>query len=134
MLIVGQLKTKGSYAKDIEYPADEHFDTCQFFFDADSLWRIRTFAVDHDIHIHRVEGEGDATSKAEFAREHLESTYGDILARILTLDADTATPDLALNARLAAQSLQGHVVKTPHGFLFWNPDDAAYRTQSTPDR
>lgn len=134
MLIVGQLKTKGSYAQDLEYPADEHFDTCQFFVGEGTFWRVRTFAVDHDIHVHQIDGHGDTHAKLEWARENLEQAYGDVLARIITLEVDTKTPSLALTAALASKQLGGHVVQTGHGFAFWNPDDADYRTQSQPAR
>ena len=132
MLVVGQLKTKGSYAKDLEYPADEAFDTCQFFFDEASFWRVRTFAVDHDIHVHAIDGDGDLAGKERFARDHLEQAYGDVLARIITLDVSMATPALGLTSQLALHGLAGHVVQAPPGFAFWNPDDADYRTQSEP--
>lgn len=132
MLIIGKLKTRGSFKDDREFPADELFDTCQFWADRDQFWRIRTFAVDHDIHIHQLEGEGE--NPAEWARDHLLELFGDVLAEIITLDFDATASSLHITALLASKDLPGHIVQTAHGFAFWNPDDADYRTQSRPDQ
>jgi hypothetical protein len=131
MLIIGKLKTKGSFRDDREYPADELFDTVQFWVDGPELWRIRTFAVDHDIHIHQLEGEGE--DPVQWAREHIVGLFEDVLAELITLEFDGRASSLAAMAVLAAKDLPGHIVQTAHGFAFWNPDDADYRTQSRPE-
>jgi len=59
-LILGILNIESSYLDNLERPAGAVPDTVQFWFAPDSQWRTKTYAIDHDIHIHQVatvEGE-----------------------------------------------------------------------------
>jgi len=132
LLVVARLTVISSYACNREEPAGEAFDTVQFFFPADSIdaWRIRTFAADHDIHVHKMPGFRDQTGDpVEFARGHIARVYDDVLDRltVVHLSGDAATD-------IVAAGLAGGVVEhaTRHGFAFWNPDGSKYATKSTP--
>ena len=51
-LIIGVLTVESSYAQNSERPSRGVPDTVQFWIDPGGAWRIRTYAIDHDIHPH----------------------------------------------------------------------------------
>src|SRR5690242_5713321 len=63
-LFVARLTIRSSYVRNVEQPADDVFDTIQLYMpDAGpAVFRIRTFAVDHDIHVHRFGASGPSRS------------------------------------------------------------------------
>ena len=51
-LVIFFLTVKSSYSADTEEPAtDEAFDTIQFFESGTGGWRIKTYAMDQDVHV-----------------------------------------------------------------------------------
>jgi hypothetical protein len=57
----------------------------QFFFPAASAdaWRIRTYGIDHDIHVHQLHGlRGRIGDPEDFARGHVARVYDDVLNRL----------------------------------------------------
>lgn len=135
MLIIGRLNVRGSYKDDLEYPAEEgRFDTVQFWIDGDQFWRIRTFQVDHDIHVFQLEGDGEAPEgwAEEWAKDHIRRHFADVLRDITVLRIDGRADPITLSTTLASEGLEGYIVQTPHGFTWWNPDVEDYRTQSEP--
>lgn len=126
-LVLGILTVESSYAESLERPADQVPDTVQFWFTPDATWRVRTYAMDHDVHPHRVDGVD-----VDFAQEHIRRNYGDVLGdlRVLTF-ADVR--DLAVvRAELRRAGLRDSAELSPEGIPLWLPDDAEYRTQSRP--
>ena len=53
-LVLAILTVESSYVQEIERPATRVPDTVQFWFAPESDWRIKTFAIDHDIHAYRI--------------------------------------------------------------------------------
>src|SRR5689334_5838318 len=86
-LIVAVLTVESSYLQEVERPAKNVPDTVQFWFAPDSKWRIKTFAIDHDIHVYRIDAF-DAGSRLtpEFATNNIKKSYGDVTAKVLTLE------------------------------------------------
>jgi hypothetical protein len=132
LLVVARLNVKSSYAGNREEPADDAFDTVQFYFAAGSAdaWRIRTYAADHDVHVHKLHGLRDQIGDpADFARGHVARVYDDVLDRlaVVRLSGDPA-------ADITAAGLAGGTVEhaVGQGFAFWNPDGSRYVTKSTP--
>lgn len=80
LLIVAPLTVSSSYGQNVEEPAGESFDTVQFFLPdgGDAVYRVRTFALDHDIHVHQIGWPAD--SAHDRARTHLDDAYGQVLA------------------------------------------------------
>ncbi len=79
LLVVAWLNVKSSYAGNREEPSHDAFDTVQFYFPAGSAnaWRIRTYAADHDIHVHKLHGLRDQIGDpADFARGHVAPPVG----------------------------------------------------------
>lgn len=133
-LVIAILSIESSYARNTERPAREVADTLQFWIGPDSAWRIRTYAMDHDIHPHSL---GDpAKMKArptEFAREHIAKHYGEVLRSSMVLEFSDLNDTNAVRQVLAAQKLKGRLeVAQKAGFAFWNPDGGKYKSQTTP--
>jgi hypothetical protein len=126
LLIVARLTVRGTYAENWETEADGSFDTVQFYVpdDGGPVFRVRTFVVDHDIHVHQLGVLPEAALLA-----HLERTFGDVIAAVHSVELHQgATQDL-VDAGLTA----GHLEWAPESaFAFWNPDGATYRTRSRP--
>src|SRR5690242_14872900 len=115
-LLVARLTVASSYVRNVERPAGAAFDTIQYYLpDAGpAVFRIRTFAVDHDIHVHRVGASGSTIASL---RAHLDRTSAGILGRVdLVPLPHVETRDLAA-AGIRAGELE---VAADLGFAFWN--------------
>jgi hypothetical protein len=58
VLVVVLLTVESSYLRNTERPVDGVSDTVQFCFTHDRDWRIKTYAMDHDIHVHVIREPG----------------------------------------------------------------------------
>src|SRR5216684_2122170 len=54
ILVLALLTVESSYTQNIERPASKTPDTLQFWIAPDGTWRIKTYAIDEDVHIHRL--------------------------------------------------------------------------------
>ena len=132
-LVVGVLKIESSYARNSERPTRRVHDTVQMWIGPDSAWRIRTYAIDHDIHVYSL-GHPKHMKRAptDFARDHIKKHYGDVLFSIVVLRFDDASNALSSRRVLSSQGLDGTLEVAKSGFAFWNPDDGVYETKSEP--
>ena len=128
-LVVAFLSIESSYTRNFERPAARVPDTVQFWFAPDSQWRIRTFAVDHDIHVHSMPGK---RLNSDWARSNIKKHYGDVLSRVVVLSLPHPQDPNEIQAILSQHHLSGKLEFAPQGFAFYNPDQAEYRTQSEP--
>jgi hypothetical protein len=129
LLIVARLTVRSSYAQNVEHPAAEGFDTVQFYLPGagDAIYRIRTFAVDHDIHVQRA---GRPAAQPEgFVQAHLDRVYGDVLATVDTVALRHLSTQDLVDAGITSGELE---IVPDGGHAFWNPDGARYRTKSEP--
>jgi hypothetical protein len=126
LLIAARLSIRSSYAQAHEEPAGDDFDTVQFHLPADgtAAYRVRTFAVDHDIHVHRIDG----LDSEQDVRAHLDRVYGDVLAAVYLVPLHHRSAQDLLEAGITV----GHL-EVAADFAFWNPDGGRYVTQSRPD-
>jgi hypothetical protein len=119
-----------SYGQNVEQPAAERYDTVQFYLPpgaADPVYRIRTFALDHDIHVHQIGRPPDPSDR--FIRAHLDRVYGPVLASVDTV----ALPRLSTQDLIDAGVMSGELeVVAENGYAFWSPDGAPYVTKSEP--
>ena len=129
-LVVGLLTVRSSYAAEREEAADRRPDTIQWYVGPTESWRVRTYAIDHDIHVHRTDRV--PTDPIAFVRAHIEKHYGDVLDRLLVLDLPAGTTAETARAHLTAAGLPGVLEVARAGFAFVNPDAATYRSQTTP--
>ncbi|HSI14702.1 MAG TPA: hypothetical protein VK961_21800 [Chthoniobacter sp.] len=132
-LIIAILTIESSYLQEVERPARAVPDTVQFWFTPDSQWRIKTFAIDHDIHVHRIGvGENGTRLTAEFAQENIKKTYGDVTATLLTVEFPDPTNQADVQRILKQHHLLGKLEAVSDGYYFFNPDSGDYRTKSKP--
>ncbi len=133
ILLLSILNIKSSYAEDIEEPVGEGDvpDTVQWWFTARECWRVRTFALDHDIHTHSVASGGHGM--LPLARANNVKHYGDsIVAEHVVQIDDTEDAD-EVRRVLEAAGLEPRLAIERGRFVFWKPDDELYVTQTTPD-
>ncbi|GAA2371668.1 hypothetical protein [Dactylosporangium salmoneum] len=126
VLLIARLTVRGSYVRDLELPADGTFDTVQFFLPDDGpvVYRVRTFAFDHDIHV-----QGLGRQPVEALRAHLDRTVGDVLAGV----DEVALPTMGRPDLVAAGIGEGDLEVAPEArFAFWNPDGGRYATRAAP--
>jgi uncharacterized protein YndB with AHSA1/START domain len=128
-LVVAILSIESSYARNLEQPAQSVPDTVQFWFAPDSQWRVRTYALDHDIHVHSMPGKRLDT---DWARSHIERHYSDVHPRIIVLSFRDPHDSKEVQSLLSQHGLTGKLEVAPQGFAFYNPDGATYRTESEP--
>jgi hypothetical protein len=132
-LVIGILTIESSYAQNKERPSRRVPDTLQFWIGADSAWRIRTYATDHDIHPHRVGDIGMMKDRpTELARDHIKKHYGDVLASTVVLEFSDTNDTSAVRKLLTEHKLKGSLEVTKVGFAFWNPDDEHYKSTTAP--
>jgi hypothetical protein len=133
ILIVAILTIESSYTQNIERPARVVPDTVQFWLAQDQTWRVKTFSVDHDIHVHSVGAspEGQRLSVA-VAQANIRKTYGDVLSSLLVVEIEDPSNKSAVASVLKRHGLTGSLEVSPSGVAFYNPDGGRYRSQSKP--
>jgi hypothetical protein len=131
--VLALLTVESSYIRGIEQKTSGIPDTVQFWLASDAQWRIKTFAIDHDIHVYRF---GEASSARAITPERAEAnirrSYGDVVDSIKIIHF--AKPhDAEASARtLRENGLSGVLEMDAAGFAFYNPDGGRYATQSRP--
>jgi hypothetical protein len=128
-LIIARLAVSSSYLQNVEQPAGEHFDTVQFYLagSGDVAYRVRTFVLDHDIHVHQIGCPADRAT--DLAQTHLDRVYGRVLASVDTITLSRRSTQDLRDAGITTGELE---VAGTGQFAFWNPDGAGYRTRSNP--
>jgi len=131
-LLLAILSTKSSYLREVEEPAGgptDVPDTLQWWIGRDVTWRIRTYALDHDIHTYEMRYP---TDPVRLAQANNEKNYGDVIARQFRFDFVDCTDRNETDAAFKQANLEPRLEVAADRFAFWKPDDAKYRTQSTP--
>ena len=131
-LLLAILSVRSSYAREIEEPVqgNQPADTVQWWISPTGNWRIRTYAVDHDIHTHSI---ADSSELSALARANLLDHYGDVIQHQYEIVLSDTSDHAATSSAFRAAGLEPTGVEiAPDRFVFWKPDDATYRSQSTP--
>ena len=133
ILLVALLSTESSYKNNLERPASNAADTVQFAMSEQSTWRIRTYAIDHDIHTHAIGKllNGNSYGPIE-AEQNIRKTYGDVIKVIYVLHLPVPFNDDVNKKLLLERGLAGEIESAPNGLVFYNPDKSSYRSQTTP--
>ena len=133
ILVLAMLSTESSYASEIERPATACADTAQFWFGSFGAWRVRPYAIDHDIHVYQVGTSGAVHGfQPEAAEAHIRKHYSDVLAKLVVLRFKKPTNKAEVAQVLASQGLSGTLEVSSTGVAFYNPDRGEYRTKSEP--
>jgi hypothetical protein len=130
-LVIFFLTVQSSYSADSEKPAiGESFDTVQFFKSDSGGWRIKTYAIDQDVHVWSL-GE-NVEDIVALARSNTDRHYGDVLLEGYVLRSQTGID--GLREELQSRGLSTHLEVTDSGCAFWTPEGSQYRTKSQPQR
>src|SRR5215471_10180085 len=79
ILVIAVLTIKSSYSQNVEFPVedvDDVPDTVQWWLGAGGCWRLRTYAIDHDIHSYKIGNSPQTT--LELAQTNNQKHFGDI--------------------------------------------------------
>lgn len=131
-LLLAILNIKSSYIRAVEEPVqspEDVPDTLRWWIGEEQAWRIKTFALDHDIHTYalkKVDNIIDVVSKN--TGEH----YGDVMDRHFLITIEDARDPASLAEAFSPTGLEPRVDYNKDRFVFWKPDQAAYWTQSFP--
>jgi hypothetical protein len=131
-LIVTILTVQSSYLHVIEEPLRDNAsvpDTVQWWLAPTGAWRIRTYALDHDIHAHSI---GPVESAKELALANTQKHYGDIIQSRHIIEL-TDCFDANETRAFRVTGLEPRLEIAEGRFAFWKPDDAPYHTQSQPE-
>ncbi len=129
VLLVFLLNIKSSYLQNIEEPSSAPADTIQFLLINGQAWRMKTFALDHDVHVWSM-GPMDKARFEELAISNTKRNYGDVLARYVRVVAQS---DLESLEPAAKRELGGAIeIAKDRAFAFWVTAAGQYKTQSRP--
>ncbi len=132
-LVLAILNVRSSYIAETEEPldgSDDVPDTLQWWIASDRAFRIKTFAVDHDIHIHGLTKGGP--SIVEMAVANNSKIYGDVIDRQHVIELEDCNDADAVAVAFGAIDLAASLEVDAEQFAFWKPDEAEYKTQSRP--
>ena len=131
-LLIWVLSVRSSYGDNVEVPAgSEPFDTLQWWIGPTVAWRVRTYALDHDLHAHALVPVPAAIE--DLAVSNTDKTYGDVILRHFRLEIGDVTDSDAVERAFAPTGLTARI-EARGPFAFWPPDvEAPYRTKSTPE-
>ncbi|HTU34882.1 MAG TPA: hypothetical protein VMF66_13860 [Candidatus Acidoferrum sp.] len=133
VLVLAVLTIKSSYSRNSEAQLESEADvpdTLQWWFSNGDCWRIRTYAQDHDIHVHRLGKSQQIT--LELAQRNNLKHYGDVIKVQHVLDFFDCRSEADVSTELRRVGLVPRMETSPGGFTFWKPDDVEYRTKSLP--
>ena len=132
-LILAILTVESSYLQEVERPTSNVPDTVQFWYAPDSQWRIKTFAIDHDVHVYQIDpGVSGVPLTAQFAENNIKKTYGDVTASVIVMHFTDPKNQVDVQHILTANKLSGTLEEVKNGYCFYNPDRGVYRTKSKP--
>jgi hypothetical protein len=132
-LVLAILAVRSSYGQRIEVRLGDSKDipdTLQWWIAASGTWRIRTYAIDHDIHTHQVDGKPDdlLVLASEGNRKH----YDDVLGAEHVLQFSDCNDRSEVQAKFRAVGLEPRLEIAAGRFAFWKPDDLRYSTKTAP--
>jgi hypothetical protein len=127
-LVIFLLTTQSSHAENTQQPAAAgQCDSIQFFQSPQGNWRIRTFAIDQDVHVWDL--GPDIADILELGRSNTEELYHGVLAEGHVIESQTLE---GLRQALVARGLSPNLKISDGGFAFWAPAGTQYRMKSSP--
>ena len=81
-LIICFLTVKSSYLENTEVPTDGIGDTIQWVITDQSVWRVKTFSLDEDVHPYKLSEQKFSEAEwIDFAQSNNAKHYGDVVNR-----------------------------------------------------
>jgi hypothetical protein len=135
-LVIGSLTIASSRADELERPASGTPDTVQFWITPSRRWKVRTFAVDHEVLAWDLGDLGSARDRpTEFALQHITTNYADVLASSQVVEISDPRDITVATRALAEHGLDGVLQRCEAAdaeIWLWSPDGATYAT-TNPD-
>jgi hypothetical protein len=132
ILIVFILGIQSSYVQNVERPAAGSADTVQFVLVDGQAWRIKTYAIDHDVHVWGL-GPVEAGKFEDIARANTQKHYGDVIAREFVVQSEGSLDSLP--AQLKQSDIGGELeIPASPKFAFWVEQIGLYKTKSSPQQ
>jgi len=132
VLVLAVLKVKSSYSQNVELDvadADDAPDTVQWWLGAGGCWRIRTYAIDRDIHAYEIGNSSQTTM--ELAQTNNQENFGDVIKSHHVIHFVNCADLSEVAAEFGRVGLCPRLEINPGRFAFWKPDEAVYSTKST---
>ena len=127
-LFIYELTIQSSYINNTELPAnDDSFDTVQWWINDDSVWRIRLFDVDSDIHVHSIKRAMDITE----IELNMSKNYSGVMVGRYDFSDINLDDSVKIMQKMKCWTLE---CNPSRAFAFWNHDGRRYHSQSTPER
>jgi len=133
-VILTLLTIKSSYRLEKELPLDgpdDVGDTLQWHICGDTAWWIKTYAIDHDIHIHKI--GPTSNNLVDLAIENNNKHYGDVIQSQHILEFDENHEHDELNKALQKSGLPGKLEFYQNTYIWWSPDGEKYWSQTKPE-
>jgi len=129
VFIIFVLTIKSSYAQNVEDPADIYnADTVQFFIEPNQAWRVKTFAIDQDVHVYSLGIPNETLEEKVIAGT--ERSYGDVIAKKYIIRSKTGIE--GIKVELKKLNLYQELEVSKSGFAFWVPENTQYGTKTQP--
>ena len=130
ILLLAVLTIKTSYSQNAEVAvegADDIPDTLQWWFGGGGCWRIRTYAIDHDIHTFKI--GNSAQTMLELAKKNNLKNYGDVIKAQHEIHFVNCADHSELLAEFGRIGLAPRIEISPGRFAFWKPDEPVYSSK-----
>jgi len=129
-LLIFKLSVQSSYAENLEREADEeNFDTLQWWLTESETWRVKTFAIDSDIHPHLIA----KVVATDLAVENTKKHYGDVIAEQYSIEFDDPFDRNEVERKMSGLGGQAALeIASNKRFAIWNPDGRKYTSKTTP--
>lgn len=134
ILVLAVLTIKSSYSRNVEVAvkhAEDTPDTVQWWLGDGGCWRLRTYAIDHDIHTYKISNSSQAM--LELAQTNNQKNFGNVIKAHHVIHFVNCADPSELAAEFGRIGLFPRLEVSPGRFAFWKPDEAVYSTKSTPE-
>jgi len=132
-LLVYVLSVQSSYAQNVEKPAAEHFDSLQWWIGSNGVWRIKTYAIDADIHPYFLGTNAPPNGWITLAKQNTQKNYGDVISRLIEIQVPAGLSTNQIRSLFTKHGLPPRFDLVPVGYLLWLPDERKYRSQTKPE-
>jgi hypothetical protein len=133
-LYIFTLTVESSYDKNFERPAGEKFDTLQWWIGSHGAWRIKTYAVDADIHPYKIDTDKPRAELRQLAVENTHKHYGDVIQKMTVVEIPANATDEEIASLLKKEGLNERFEWVEAGYLLWLPDATKYVTKTIPKK
>lgn len=131
-LIIFILSVESSYAQNIERPATVRFDTLQWWIGEKNAWRIKTYAIDSDIHPYLIKTRDSREELRKLAMESTKKHYGDVIRQVIMINVPGGATQAEVASLLIKNNLNDRFEWVEPGYLLWLPDESEYKSKTAP--